>query len=233
MRFSLSSAAERSSSYNAGSMIFRFAGFSVDSDTRLLLAGGTEVHLSPKAFTLLLTLIEHRSRVVSKSELQERIWPATFVGEESLPTLVAEVRRALGDSAQDSRFLRTVHRVGYRFVGAIEDEAPPRREGGAAHMYLTTADRQFALAEGATIIGRGHDAGVRIDSGGVSRHHARIVVRADAASLEDLSSKNGTFLDGKAVSGSCVLQDGNEIRVGPVALTFRIAPPTRATETMR
>jgi DNA-binding winged helix-turn-helix (wHTH) protein len=214
-------------------MIFRFAGFSVDTDTRLLLAGGTEVHLSPKAFALLLTLIEHRSRVVSKSELQERIWPATFVGEESLPTLVAEVRRALGDSAQDSHFIRTVHRVGYRFVGAIEDEAPPRREGGAARMYLITADRQFALAEGATIIGRGHDAGVRIDSGGVSRHHARIVVQADAARLEDLRSKNGTFLDGKAVNGSCVLKDGNEIRVGPVALTFRIAPPTRATETMR
>jgi DNA-binding winged helix-turn-helix (wHTH) protein len=215
-------------------MTFRFAGFSVDTDTRLLLAGGTEVHLSPKAFALLLALIEQRSRVVSKTELQERIWPATFVGEESLPTVVAEVRRALGDSAQDSRFVRTVHRVGYRFVGPVEEDAPTRRrQGTAAHMYLVTADRQFALAEGATIIGRGHDAGVRIDSGGVSRHHARIVILADEAHLEDLSSKNGTFLDGKAVSGACVLKDGNEIRVGPVALTFRIAPPTRATETMR
>ena len=213
-------------------MIFRFAGFSVDTDTRLLLEGGTEIHLSPKAFTLLLELIEQRSRVVSKTELQERIWPATFVGEESLPTLVAEVRRALGDSAQDSRFIRTAHRVGYRFVGPLEDAPARRREGGAAHMYLVTPDRQFTLAEGATIIGRGHDAGVRIDSGGVSRHHARIVVRADEAHLEDLRSKNGTFLDGKAVSGACALKDGNEIRVGPVALTFRIAPPTRATETM-
>jgi DNA-binding winged helix-turn-helix (wHTH) protein len=214
-------------------MIFRVAGFSVDTDTRLLLAGGTEVHLSPKAFALLLALIEQRSRVVSKLELQERIWPATFVGEESLPTLVAEVRRALGDSAQDSRFIRTVHRVGYRFIGPVEEHAPTRRRGEAAgRMYLVTPDRHFVLAEGETVIGRAHDAGVRIDSGGVSRHHARIVVRADEAHLEDLTSKNGTFLDGKAVSGACVLKDGNEIRVGPVALTFRIAPPTGATETM-
>ena len=214
-------------------MIFRFAGFSVDTDTRLLLAGETEVHVSPKAFTLLLVLIEQRSRVVSKNELQERIWPATFVGEESLPTLVAEIRRALGDSPQDSRFVRTVHRVGYRFVAPVEEDAPARRrEGAAARMYLTTAERHFSLAEGATVIGRGHDAGVRIDSGGVSRHHARIVVRADGAHLEDLRSKNGTFLDGKAVSGSCALKDGSEIRVGPVALTFRITPPTGATETM-
>jgi len=214
-------------------MIFRFAGFSVDTDTRLLLAGETEVHVSPKAFTLLLVLIEHRSRVVSKNELQERIWPATFVGEESLPTLVAEIRRALGDAAQDSRFVRTVHRVGYRFVAPVEENAlMGRGEGAAGRMYLTIADRHIPLAEGTTIIGRGHDAGVRVDSGGVSRHHARIVVRAEEAHLEDLTSKNGTFLDGKAVSGACVLKDGNEIRVGPVALTFRIAPPTGATETM-
>jgi DNA-binding winged helix-turn-helix (wHTH) protein len=51
---------------------YRFAGFSVNSDTRQLLAGGGEVHLSPKAFELLLTLIEHRSRALSKAELQER-----------------------------------------------------------------------------------------------------------------------------------------------------------------
>jgi DNA-binding winged helix-turn-helix (wHTH) protein len=213
-------------------MIFRFAGFSLDTDARLLLAGGTEVHVSPKAFELLQVLIEHRSRVVSKNELEERIWPATFVGEASLPTVVAEVRRALGDSAQDSRFVRTVHRVGYRFVAPVDEDAQTRREEAAAHMFLITTDRHFPLAEGATVIGRAHDAGVRIDSGGVSRHHARIVVRADEAHLEDLRSKNGTFVDGKAVNGRCVLKDGNEIRVGPVALTFRIAPPTRATETM-
>ena len=213
-------------------MTYRFAGFSVDTGTRQLLAGGADVHLSPKAFELLLLLIEHRSRALSKAELHERLWPATFVGETNLPTLIAEVRRALGDAAQESRFVRTVHRFGYRFVAAVEDDAPARREETAAHMYLIAADRRFPLAEGTTVIGRAHHAGVRIDSGGVSRHHARIVIQASEARLEDLSSKNGTYLDGRPVTEPCRLTDGNEIRVGPVALTFRVAAPTRATETM-
>src|SRR5574338_928807 len=126
--------------------MYRFAGFSVDTGTRQLLAGGADVHLSPKAFELLLLLIEQRSRALSKAELHERLWPATFVGETNLPTLVAEVRRALGDAAQESRFVRTVHRFGYRFVAAVEDDAPARREETAAHMYLIAADRRFPLA---------------------------------------------------------------------------------------
>ncbi|MDQ3345984.1 MAG: FHA domain-containing protein [Chloroflexota bacterium] len=72
----------------------------------------------------------------------------------------------------------------------------------------------------------------RIDSGGVSRHHARVVVQGDEARVEDLGSKNGTFIDGALVTDPRVLNDGDEIRVGPVALTFKIAPPTQATETM-
>ena len=50
--------------------------------------------------------------------------------------------------------------------------------------------------------------------------------------MEDLGSKNGTFVDGQPVTGTCLLTDGNEIRVGPMALTFRVAPATLATETM-
>jgi pSer/pThr/pTyr-binding forkhead associated (FHA) protein len=72
---------------------------------------------------------------------------------------------------------------------------------------------------------------IRIDSGGVSRHHARVVVQGDEARVEDLGSKNGTFIGGALVTDPRVLNDGDEIRVGPVALTFKIAA-TRATETM-
>jgi DNA-binding winged helix-turn-helix (wHTH) protein len=212
---------------------YRFGRFFVNSDTRQLLADGTDVHLSPKAFELLLLLIELRSRAVSKAELQERLWPATFVSEANLPTLVAEIRRALDDSAHDSVFVRTVHRFGYRFVGtATEQAGAPIGAGRGAHMYVTTADRQFALAEGATVIGRAQDAAIRIDSGGVSRHHARIVISGDEARVEDLGSKNGTFVDGEPVAGTCRLKDGSEIRVGPVTLTFAVAPPLNVTETM-
>ena len=214
-------------------MTYRFGRFSVNSDTRQLLADDREVHLSPKALELLLTLIQHRVRALSKAELQERLWPATFVGEANLPTLVAEIRRALEDSAQDSAYVQTLHRFGYRFVGsATELPAPQIGAACGAHMYVTTADRQFPLPDGEIVIGRAQDATIRIESGGVSRHHARIVVSGDEARVEDLGSKNGTFVDGEPVTGTRLLRDGSEIRIGPVTLTFRVAPPTQDTVTM-
>ena len=214
-------------------MTYRFARFAANTATRQLLADGCEVHLSPKAFELLLVLIEHRSRAVSKAELHQQLWPSTFVGETNLPALVAEIRRALGDTAHDSAYVRTVHRFGYRFVAAVGDTASARGDSeGAARMHLTSGGRHFPLVEGALTIGRAGDAAIRIDSGGVSRHHARIVVGGNEARVEDLGSKNGTFVDGKPVSGSHLLIDGDEIRVGPIVLTFRVAPATQATETM-
>jgi DNA-binding winged helix-turn-helix (wHTH) protein len=211
---------------------YRFDRFALDADTRQLLADGREVHLSPKAFDLLLLLVEQRSRALSKTELQERLWPTTFIGETNLATLIAEVRRALGESAQASRHLRTMHRFGYRFVADVADarrSATPATVG--SRMYLTTADRQFPLSDGATVIGRARDADIRIESGGVSRHHARVIVTSDDARVEDLGSKNGTFVDGQPVNGACVLREGAEIRVGTVMLTFRISTPTAVTQT--
>ena len=100
-------------------------------------------------------------------------------------------------------------------------------------MYLTTADQHFLLPEGAVEIGRSGDVAIRIDAGSVSRRHARIVISGDQARLEDLGSKNGTFVGGKPVTSACLLKDGDEIRIGRVELTFRLAMPTKATETVK
>ena len=215
---------------------YRFDRFAASSDTRQLILDDREIHLSPKAFELLLFLLEHRSRAVSKAELHARLWPSTFVGETNLPSIVAEIRRALADEAQNPTYIRTVHRFGYRFIGrAVEGDEPAAQRdptGRVPRMYLIGAEGPFELAHGETVIGRGSDVAVRIDAGGVSRHHARIVVQGNIARIEDLASKNGTFVDGKPLAGGAVLSDGAEIRVGPVALTFRLESPTRATETM-
>lgn len=213
-------------------MIYRFAEFLVNGDTRQLLADGREIHLSPKAFELLLLLIEHRARALAKAELQEQLWPSTFVGETNLPTLVAEIRRALNDSASESQYVRTMHRFGYRFVASVADlVATPVTSGSAIPMYLASQDHEFLLPEGTNVIGRARDASIRIDAGGVSRRHARIVVRGGEARVEDLGSKNGTFVEGERVNGTCLLKDGDEIRLGPVALTFKVEPAAQATET--
>ena len=215
-------------------MQYRFSQFVLNTGTRQLLTGDRDVHLSPKAYELLLLLIEQRSRALSKNELQDRLWPATFVGETNLATLVAEIRRAFGESAQDAKILRTVHRFGYRFVDDVAEVAPPA--GGAIlpapDMYLATVDQRYPLAQGTAVIGRARDAAIRVDSGGVSRHHARIVVSGGEATIEDLGSKNGTFIDGHPISEACGLRDGSEIRIGPVSFTFKVAVPTVPTETM-
>jgi DNA-binding winged helix-turn-helix (wHTH) protein len=214
-------------------VIYRFDRFSLDAGARQVAFDGREVHLSPKAFELLQALVENRTRAVSKTELQERLWPSTYVDETNLPTLVAEIRRALGDSAQEPRFVRTVHRFGYRFAApVVKGETSSAVMHITLRLYLTAGDRQFLLAQGSSILGRGRDAAIQLDSAGVSRHHARIVVTGDAAQVEDLASKNGTFVDGERVSAPRALKDGDEIRVGPVALTFRAEPLTAATETM-
>lgn len=215
-------------------MCYRFAEFLLDTRTRQLLEGGREVHLSPKAYELLLLLIEGRSRALSKTELQDRLWPSTFVGETNLATLVAEIRRGLGESAQDARIVRTIHRFGYRFVAEVEQQATVEGETirPPIDMYLVTHDQQYALAEGEALIGRARDAAIRLDAGGVSRHHARVVVRGAEATIEDLGSKNGTFIDGYPITTPHPLKDRAEIRIGPIVLTFRVTSPTNATETM-
>ena len=215
-------------------MTFRFGPFSLDSRTRQLLRDGREVSLSPKAFQLLLLLVENRSRAISRQELHEWLWPSTFVLETNLAGLIAEVRRALEDTADKPTFVRTMHRFGYWFIGDVHQADTPIESGGSAVMcWLVWATRQVPLTEGVNIVGRGTDASVWIDAPGVSRHHARIVVRQGEATLEDLGSKNGTYVGAHRVSIPRALVDADQIRIGSVVITFRIPRPPGATETAR
>ena len=69
----------------------------LDLESRQLTSGGQEIHLEPKAFELLSALVLERPKALSKADLQERLWPGTFVAEANLSNLVAESREALGD----------------------------------------------------------------------------------------------------------------------------------------
>jgi DNA-binding winged helix-turn-helix (wHTH) protein len=211
---------------------FRFAPFCLDTATRQLLRGGQEVALSPKALQLLLFLVVNRDRAVSKQELHRTLWPSTFVLESNLASLIAEVRRALEDDAAKPRFVRTIHRFGYRFVGHVDE---PREAAAdvpvAAKYWLAWELRQVPLTEGNNVIGRGTDTSIWIDAPGVSRHHASIVINGDEAMIEDLGSKNGTYVGGERVTARRRLDDGDQIRVGPVVMRFRAPGLSAATET--
>jgi DNA-binding winged helix-turn-helix (wHTH) protein len=211
---------------------YRFGVFCLDNDTRQLLQDDEEVHLSPKAFELLTTLIANRRRAMSKAELQEHLWPATFVEETNLAGLVAEIRRALRDDADHPTFVRTMYRFGYRFVGDVTEvaaAAPPAPS--RARPCLIIDQKHVPLMEGANVIGREPDAAIQFDAAGVSRYHARIVVAQGTATIEDLGSKNGTFVRGERVT-SAPLADGDEIRLGTARLTFHVSPPKGTTETV-
>jgi DNA-binding winged helix-turn-helix (wHTH) protein len=209
-----------------------------DPGRRLLLRHGSAMQLSPKAFQLLEILLDRRPEAVSKTDLLERLWPKTFVSDASLHNLVAEIRAALDDDPRTPRFIRTVPRYGYAFHGDAQPApgidskaAQPVRSGPR----LVSRRREWPLAEGSNVVGRDRDCAVCIDSGTVSRRHARIVVTNCQATIEDLGSKNGTSVDGRRVKKPVALEEGAQIRVGSVTMTYRVldALPSTLTQRMR
>jgi pSer/pThr/pTyr-binding forkhead associated (FHA) protein len=150
--------------------------------------------------------------------------------DTNLASLIAEIRQAIGDSADSPRYVRTVHRFGYWFIAGVQ--GPVAEPGRAVRYWLMFDGRQTALTEGENILGRTPDAEIWIDVAGVSRRHARIRVDGQHATVEDLDSKNGTFLNGRPVREPAALADGDQIRLGAVVITFRIPPPPESTDTV-
>ena len=195
-----------------------------DPATRELLRGGQATHLSPKAFEFLGLLLAQRPRAVAKTEILERLWPDTFVADASLASLAKEVRRALGDDSRAPRFVRTVFGFGYAFSGVTFEaptaagRTPVRAE---SHCRLRWGKREIPLSEGENVLGRTEDAVVWIESSSVSRRHARVVVSEGRATVEDLGSKNGTFVGAVRVADATPLVDGDTIRLGSILMKFR------------
>ena len=205
----------------------------LDTGSRELRRGAEVVHLPPKAFHLLEVLLAERPLALSKETLMERLWPATFVTEASLSNLVADLRRAIGDDPGQPRFIRTVHGFGYAWHGAalsVRDRPPAT---AAAVYRLLWEGREVPLEPGENILGRVQEAVVWVSDPLVSRRHARIVVAAEGATLEDLGSKNGTLLNGQLINGAAPLADCDEIGLGTARLTLRIfrAAVDASTET--
>src|ERR687897_2113204 len=211
-------------------MRVQFGDITLDSDSRQLVRGNTPVHISPKAFDVLCHLVERRPDVVSKNQLFELVWPGTFVVEANLTVLVTELRRALGDDPHTPRFIRTLHKHGYAFCGQVTEIAPRPPARDALRVWLLWNDRVLPLAEGENVIGRDPSCGVWLDQPGVSRRHARVVVNNGGAEIEDLGSKNGTFVSETAITGPRQLRDADVIQLGSVDLKYRTWSPSRPIE---
>ena len=108
------------------SQLVRFETFEVDLRTGELRKAGVHLKLAGQPFQVLAILLEQPGEVVTREELQKRLWPDTFVDfDHNLNTAINKIREALGDSAERPRFVETLPRRGYRFIAPMEDLKPP------------------------------------------------------------------------------------------------------------
>jgi Tol biopolymer transport system component/DNA-binding winged helix-turn-helix (wHTH) protein len=124
--------------------VFRFAGFTLDTDEARLERAGRPVELQPKVYQALRLFVQRPGRLVTRDELMEHLWPDTHVNEEALTQIVRKLRRVLDDDAKEARYLQTVLKQGYRFlpeVNVVERTTPAPVEAPAPAPVETSAPR--------------------------------------------------------------------------------------------
>jgi DNA-binding winged helix-turn-helix (wHTH) protein len=205
-----------------------FGEFVFDGGRRQLLRSGTAVALAPRPFELLELLLARRPEAVAKDEILDVVWKGAAVSETALTTAVGELRQALGESADRPIHLRTVHRFGYAFQSEATEVAAESR---AVRARLLSAELRIDLHDGELVLGRHGGPSGDVADPSVSRHHARVHVSARGVEVEDLESKNGTWVNGARVARRQPVRDGDELRLGTFALVVREVPADREAET--
>jgi len=134
----------------------RFATFEVDLQAQELRKGGLRLKLSGQPFQVLAILLEQPGVVVTREELQKRLWPDTFVDvDHNLNTAINKIREMLGDSAENPRFVETLPRRGYRFIAPVEDNLhaqPSGPSGVGTQLPQRTWTLRLALFFGACVL---------------------------------------------------------------------------------
>ena len=103
----------------SGAAVYEFAQIQVDLARMVVTRNGAVVELEPKAFDVLRLLLEHRDRLVPKDELLDEVWRDTFVTPNVLTRAIAQIRKAIGDDAHESKYIETVAKRGYRFIAPV------------------------------------------------------------------------------------------------------------------
>jgi DNA-binding winged helix-turn-helix (wHTH) protein len=206
-------------------MLIKFATTTVDVDARAVSHGHETVHLTPKAFDVLVLLAMARPRAVPKAEILDRVWPGTFVTDASLARTVHEIREAIGD--RGGSVIRTVHGHGYAFAAEAVDEypqlspAPPAAApAGPRRAWLYLGMQAIPLHDGLVVIGRDPGASISLPHPQTSWQHVRLMVSADRVTIEDLGSKNGTYVRGQRLTAPTDLTDGDDVLMGTTRLVF-------------
>ena len=212
-------------------MVVEFADVRVDTAARKVWRASKELHLTRKGFDLLAYLLETQPNVLLKEQIHSRLWPTTFVTESSVQALISEIRHAIGDDGHKQALLRTVHGVGYAFQGPVTVIREAPASPVPVRAWLVAEDTKVPLRAGENVLGRGGDDVTEIDSGSISRRHARVVI-GDGAWVEDLGSKNGTWVRDVRVTDRAPLVEGDLLRLGSMLFTFRYSRGVDSTDTV-
>ncbi|MCH7986658.1 MAG: winged helix-turn-helix domain-containing protein, partial [Acidobacteria bacterium] len=121
---------------------YRFADVVVDCGNFTVQQSGQTKTMTPRAFDVLLYLLENPGRVVEKQEMFDHVWKEAFVTDSALTQVIKEIRQALGDDAHTPRYIETVHKRGYRFIYPVDGYEPrgwrrPRYVAAGALVGLT------------------------------------------------------------------------------------------------
>ena len=223
----------------------KFAEFELDLGAYALRRPDGPLRLEKLPMEILILLVQRAGTLVQRSEIQAMLWgPDVYVEHDSaINTAVRKIRRTLGDDAEHPRFVETVVGKGYRFIAPVESDASPQAQVSATHgrssarwqrvfpSYSVTRGRQeFALEAGETVFGRDPTAGVYVDHPSVSRRHACISIGSQGAVLEDLKSRNGTFVNGCSIDGPTKIEHGALIGLGLITLTFIVMAAPASTQ---
>lgn len=228
---------------------FRFAGFELDLSAYVLRTHGETVRLEKIPMEVLILLVQRAGTLVDRSEIAAAAWGrGVHVEQEAaINTAVRKIRQVLGDDAAAPRFVQTVVGKGYRFIAAVDSPAGaseldgrpvpdiphPAVERHAYPRYMVKVGRQeFVLPSGETVVGRDPSAGVYVDHPSVSRRHARLSIDAGRAVLQDLGSRNGTFVNGRRLDGPTEIRDDTIIGLGPITLIFCVLRAPASTQSM-
>ena len=134
---------------------FCFEDQTLDPMRRELSRGGRAVTLEPKVFDLLLYLVEHRDRLVTKDDLIAHVWEGRIVSDSAVSSAVAAARKAIGDSAHDQRLIRTNARRGFRFVGSVQPPDQDQLSQRASDLPLTRYARNGDVSLAYQVMGAG------------------------------------------------------------------------------
>jgi DNA-binding winged helix-turn-helix (wHTH) protein len=212
---------------------FRFGDFELDVAAFTLRREGTTVRLEKIPMEVLVLLVEQAGTLVDRDSLHAALWGSdVFLDRDAaINTAMRKIRKALAENADRPRFIETVVGKGYRFVGPIVRDTIVA-ESQVTDYRLTRGTHAFALQPGENLIGRDPGVHVFLDHPSVSRRHARIFIAARQVVLEDLHSRNGTYVGGRGITSPTELHDGAVIGVGPITLTFLALSGVASTRPM-